>query len=125
MLPWLRDYPDAIPISAVTGEGLDELVNAIRSIYIGTPRSMRIIVELSDGATVNFIEKRTTVESREYGDGIVTYEVTLGERQMDQLRARGARFEIDEGEDPAAGWGGGGSSSSMPPHRMHAPGGGP
>jgi len=125
LLPWLRDYPDAIPISAVTGEGLDELVNAIRSVYIGTPRSMRLIVELSDGATVNFIEKRTIVESREYGDGIVTYEVTLGERQMDQLRARGARFEIDEGEDPEAGWGGGGSASSMPPHRTYAPGCGP
>ena len=127
LLPWLRDYPDALPISASDGRGLETLTHAVREILVGPVADVRLVVQLADGATVDFIEKRTVVKHRDYGDGVVRYECTMGRRQMEQLRARGAQLEIDgaasqEAADSA--WGGGGSVDSPPPHQHYPSDGG-
>ena len=124
LLPWLRDYPDAIAVSAVKGEGLDELTQRVRDIMVGPAAEVRVVVQLADGATVDFIEKRTEVRSREYGDGTVTYVCSMGRRQMDQLRARGAQLHLDGEESQQAAdeaWGVGGAGAVQPPHHRYAP----
>ena len=123
LLPWLRDYPDALPISASDGQGLEALTHAVREILVGPVADVRLVVQLADGATVDFIEKRTVVKHRDYGDGVVRYECTMGRRQMEQLRARGAQLEIDGAasqEAAESAWGGGGSVDSPPPHEHYA-----
>ena len=128
LLPWLRDYPNAIPISAVTGEGLDVLGETVRGMFVGPAATVRLTVDLADGAIVDFIEKRTRIEARDYGDGTVTYTTELGQRQLDQLLARSTRIKVDDrdGSEVARELRGGGwgkrLSCPMPPHRLQAPG---
>lgn len=127
LLPWLRDYPDALPISASNGQGLEALAQAVREILVGPVADVRVVVQLADGSTVDFIEKRTVVIHREYGDGVVIYECTMGRRQMEQLRARGAKLTIDGDESQEVAdraWGAGGSVDSPPPHQRYASEGG-
>ncbi|MDG2201018.1 MAG: GTPase HflX [Phycisphaerales bacterium] len=127
LLPWLRDYPQAIPVSATTGEGLDVLAETVRTMFVGPIATVRLTVDLSEGAIVDFIEKRTVVEDREYGDGVVIYTTALGRRQLDQLLARSTRILIDDRdasevarEARGGGWGDR-LSCPMPPHRLQAP----
>ena len=127
LLPWLRDYPNAIPISAVTGEGLDVLGETVRGMFVGPSATVRLTVQLSDGGIVDFIEKRTRIEARDYGDGTVTYTTELGRRQLDQLLARSTRILVDgrDGSEVARELRGGGwgdrPECPMPPHRLQAP----
>jgi len=99
LLVWLNRHPDAVPISAATGEGiamLGELVTAHRD---GGVREVKITAEMSDGRTVALIEKRSTVLQRRYYDGMAELTVRIGRRQVDELLAQGARMRIN-GLDP-------------------------
>ena len=96
---WLNNHPDAICVSAITKEGLDELSNTVRESVIGKVREIVITIELSDSRAVDFVEKRTEVLDRDYGDGQVKFTVRIGRRQIDQLLARGGTILID-GKDP-------------------------
>ena len=92
---WLQQYPDAVALSAVTGEGLDQLTAQVLEQMKGGMRSLRITVPLREARTVDFLEKRCPVHGREYLEGKVMLTVDIGRRQIDQLLARGARFEIE------------------------------
>lgn len=96
---WLNQHPDAICVSAITKEGLDELSNTVRVAVIGEVREIAITIQLSDSRAVDFLEKRTEVLDRDYGDGQVRFTVRIGRRQIDQLLARGGTILID-GQDP-------------------------
>lgn len=87
MLLWLREHPDAIPVSAETGEGLDRLAEIVRMHAIGPELELEVTVASSDSKAVLFLERRTPVQDRQYGDGIVTMRTTLGARQAQQLQA--------------------------------------
>lgn len=92
---WLNQYPDAICVSAVTKEGLDELSNTVRLAVIGQIREIKVTIELSDSRAVDFVEKRTEVMNRDYGDGNVCFTLKIGRRQIDQLLAIGGKMLID------------------------------
>lgn len=94
LLVFEKEYPDAIAISAKTGVGLDKLVERIRDGVHGKARTLTFQIPMADGKTISFLENRTTVLNREYLDHFVRYTVTIGARQMDQLRSAGARIEI-------------------------------
>jgi len=124
MLSWLRAHPDALPVSAVTGEGLDRLEEIVRDHAIGPVRDLEVTVATSDSRAVSFLERRTPVRDRAYGDGEVTLTTTLGARQAMQLLscARAVRIEgtplaelTDELWPPAAAIG---DTCRIPPHRM-------
>ena len=123
---WLNNYPDAICVSAVTKEGLDELSNTVMAYVIGKVQETTLTIELSDSRAVDFIEKRTEVLERDYGDGKVRFTVRIGKRQMDQLLARGGAILIDDKEPQEAMallWKEGGSENDrpirIPPHENH------
>lgn len=127
-LIWLNRLPEAVAISARTGDGFDELTQRVREHFLGDVRDVRIEVPLSDAKTLDFIEKRTEVVSREYRNGSVAMQVRIGRRQVDQLRSRGAAMRINgQSADQAIReiWGGDEAEAApplLPPHkRLHPP----
>lgn len=98
---WKEREPEAIALSAKTGEGLEEL--RVRSLQImsGEVREHEIEIATSDGRFIDFIERRTEVLERTYGDSVVRMRTRIGTRQLEQLLASGARFLLD-GVDPRA-----------------------
>ncbi len=123
---WLNRHPEAIGISAVEGDGLDELVERVRELMVGAEREVVIRLPLQASRQVAFLEQRTTVLGRRYDGETVEMTVRIGRRQVDQLLARGAVTTI-AGEEPLSAvrriWGEDGlepPAPRVPPHdRLH------
>ena len=92
---WMARVPDAMPISALTGQGLEELGARVLAQMKGDVRECTLSVALSDGRTVDFVEKRVPVRDRQWTDGRVELRVEIGRRQLEQLLAGGARMLVD------------------------------
>jgi GTP-binding protein HflX len=86
-----HQLPDAIPISARTGAGLDRLVDAVYRMVAGDPREVVLRLPAGDGRAVHAVEKQAEVADRRYLDGHVEMRVTLGgwvlERLIEQFPA--------------------------------------
>jgi GTP-binding protein HflX len=95
LLVWLNRHPDAVPISARDGTGLAHLAERVRGHLLGPVRDVEVAVDMRDGRTIDFLEKRAEVSSRTYEDGRVRLHARVGRRQVEQILARGARVEID------------------------------
>ncbi|MHC4989669.1 MAG: GTPase HflX [Planctomycetota bacterium] len=95
LLVWLNRHPDAIPISARRGEGLDELASRVRDALLGGVRCVEIRLSMKQSRAVDFLEKRTEVLDRRYVDGEVIITSRIGRRHVDQLLAQGTSFTID------------------------------
>lgn len=111
---WHAEFPDAIPISAKTGRGLDRMVEVAREHMLGGLREVEITIPLREGRTVDFLEKRTQVLERTYGDGDVTLRTRIGRNQLEQALSLGGALRVNGG-DPhralAEVWGGAPSAS--------------
>ena len=99
LLVWLNRYPQAVPISAAAGDGLDALAEVVRTEVRGDVRQVKVTAPISDGKTIAFLEKRAEVLDRRYGEGKAELTVRIGRRQVDELLAQGARIRIN-GLDP-------------------------
>ncbi len=99
LLVWLNHHPDAVPISAANGDGIETLREVVAEHLNGGVRQVKITAQMSDGKTVTLIEKRSTVLDRSYRDGEVEMTVRIGRRQVDELLAGGARIRIN-GQEP-------------------------
>ncbi|MEX0741473.1 MAG: GTPase HflX, partial [Phycisphaeraceae bacterium] len=95
LLLWQQEHPTALPISAAQGTGLDRVVEAVRQHQRGGDVELTLRIPMSDGKALNFLENRATVHDRIYDNDSVKLRLTMGRRQLDQLRATGARFEIE------------------------------
>ncbi len=127
---WLNRHPEALPISAARGDGLEELAAAVRECMLGELREVRVGVALRDSRTISVLEKRTIVLDRQYEGDHIEMRVRIGRRQVEELLARGAVLTLD-GVDARAAlapiWGGAGagdepdaSAPRVPPHeRLH------
>jgi GTP-binding protein HflX len=94
---WLNRYPDAIAISARTGEGLDDLRKAVLERFMGDVREVEIALPMNDTRSIMFLEQRTRVLDRQYRDSLAIFTVRIGRRQVDQLlsnRGVGSRMTI-------------------------------
>ncbi|MEO1129354.1 MAG: GTPase HflX [Planctomycetota bacterium] len=109
VLLWQSRYPDSLPFCAieVDGVGHDELEQRVRTLMKGPIAELDLTLPLSDGKAIDVIEKRADVLDRRYDNGQVTLRARIGERQLAQLRAAGAKLlkvEPAEGElTPEAG----------------------
>jgi hypothetical protein len=115
-----------VPISAVTGEGLDVLAEVVRGHLHGGVRQVKMTAPMSDGRTIALIEKRCEVLDRSYDDGQVHLTVRVGRRQVDELLAQGARMRINGLEPHEAlkqEWSSGapaaGNPRPIPPHERY------
>jgi GTP-binding protein HflX len=98
------EYPDAVQLSARTGEGVDRLTERVRQVEAGTTQQLTLSLDAAEGKAIHFLENRATVLDRQYADRKVTMEVKIGQRQLDQLRSMGESLELpaDAGPDPNA-----------------------
>ncbi|MCH2161393.1 MAG: GTPase HflX [Phycisphaerales bacterium] len=97
---WLEANPDAVAVSARTGEGLEDLSARMLTQVRGELREVAIQVPLAEAKLVDLIEKRTEVSDRNYDQsGEVVLRTTLGRRQLETFLASGARFRV-EGMEP-------------------------
>ena len=94
LLPWLKSYPGSIPISARTGDGLDELAQQVLENVLGPQCKVSVEITLASGQMIDFMERRTSIEEREYEADRVRYQVRLGKRQAEQLLSRGGEATI-------------------------------
>jgi GTP-binding protein HflX len=99
LLIWQQRHPEAIPSSAATGVGIDRLVEAVRAQQRGGMRELTLRIPLSQGRALNLLENRAQIHDRQYDDTHVTLQLSLGARQLDQLRATGAQFEVLKGAE--------------------------
>lgn len=97
-----REYEDAMPLSAKTGQGSDALRDRVSQLMKGRMREVHLAVNLSDGKVIHFIESRTDVITRRYDGERATFTVRVGDYQLDQLRALGSGLKVINGggEDP-------------------------
>jgi len=100
-------HPDSVAISAVTGRGVDRLVERVRRSARGGSEDLEIAVDHADGKALSFLESRTTVLDRTYENGRVLMRVRIGANQLARLRAMGtsARVVNDDPQPAESGWG--------------------
>ena len=94
LLTWQKEHPTALAISAARGLGLDRLVEAVRQAQRGHERRLTLRVPIEEGKALHTLENRAVIHDRRYDTTHVTLEITIGTRQLDQLRASGAHFEV-------------------------------
>jgi GTP-binding protein HflX len=92
---WLAREPDAIPVSALTGEGIDVLTARVLDSMRGDLRECVLGLPLSDGRAIDFIEKRMAVRDRQWQDGSVLLTVEIGRRQLEQLASGGTKLTVN------------------------------
>ena len=100
VLEWQGRSPGAIPVSALPGpdgrmlRGQDALEAIVREEARGLVREVRVRLALSEAKAIHVIENRGEVLDRQYDTTHVVLHAKIGNRQLDQLRAAGARMEI-------------------------------
>ena len=84
---WKSVFPDALPASALAGEGIAELTEMVREQMLGQTLRAQIAVPLSDAKGITFIEKFSQVEARDYESkaGAVLLTALISQRIVDQL----------------------------------------
>lgn len=96
MLLWAAEHPDALSVSAKNGTGLDPVIRKIQEHLRGGQLNLAVRLPLQEGKAMSFLESRATVHQRDYTDSHATLQVTIGKRQLDELRSMGAPFEVVE-----------------------------
>jgi len=81
-----RRYPDSVSISAVTGEGLDELRAALIAKAAARLTPVTIRVSAGDGALQAFLRRRATIIDERYEDEDALLTLAADPRLLDELR---------------------------------------
>lgn len=80
--------PGCTAVSAVTGEGLDELLHAVDRCLARAQRTVRVDVALCDGANLAWLYRRGTVVERHDDDEQAHLTVSLEAADLARLEAR-------------------------------------
>lgn len=96
LLVWKGKVPGAIPFCAKEPGGLGhaELTARVRTLAAGPVRELMITLPLSESRAITRLERQAEVLDRAYEDGVVRFRARIGERQLDRLRAAGARMSV-------------------------------
>ncbi len=78
---------DAVPVSARTGQGLDELARRVRRHFEGSARRWRVSVPMGQGRLMAQVRELATVVDSESSDTAVTFRLSVSPRQAGRLRA--------------------------------------
>ena len=87
---------DQVGVSALTGEGMDELLLRIDRQLSGTRRTLDLQISLSDGATLAWLYRHGDVVTREDVDGVAHVRVGL-----DAINAARFHHRQQSAENPA------------------------
>jgi len=97
LLAWLAREPGAIPFCALQrgATGHAELADAVRARAKGEIREVWLTLPLADAKAIATIESRAEVLERTYDNGSARLRTRIGDRQLAQLRATGARLAVE------------------------------
>ena len=82
-------FPDALCISARTGEGIDQLGEAVISRLVGETLHLRVACSQGDGRIHNYLRAHGSILSEEYIDSQLILEARLGSNQLPGLKRLG------------------------------------
>jgi GTPase len=93
-----------IPLSAITGEGVDTLLTAIETRLLGEVAHCSVALDPANGAAVNWIYERCTVTSREHDDdtGAILLDVDVPMKRLAEFNQRFSKELRAEGASSAA-----------------------
>jgi GTP-binding protein HflX len=94
---WRTLYPDAVPISARTGLGLDRLQQAVSAAVRGQQLDVTLEADVTNGRLISFIESHARVHDRQFNDGRVQIKAVMGKRTLADL-ARNDQVEVKSAE---------------------------
>ena len=87
-------YPDAVCISARTGEGVEKVVEPVRKRATGQRMHLRVTCSYTDGRVASFVRAHGTIIAEDYNESGVVVEAYLGRRQLPGLqRLRPVQWE--------------------------------
>ena len=90
---WRPLYPDAIPVSAKMGMGLDPLREAVIQAVRGQQVDVTLEADVTNGKLISFIESHTRVHDRQILDGKIQLKTVMGKRTLTDL-ARNDQVEV-------------------------------
>ena len=93
-------FPDALPISAATGQGLDRLVEEVTRLALGEEIAVSVRTTSANGRLLNLLKAQGSVTKTDYSDGLVEIQAELPARVVDRLRQMGATVEIIHSSGP-------------------------
>lgn len=84
---WKTMFPDALPASALEGEGIVTLTQVVRDQMLGRTLRAQVALPLADAKGITFIEKFSGVSDRDYetAPGTVLITTDISQRILDQL----------------------------------------
>jgi GTPase len=96
---WRTLHPDALPISARTGAGLDKLGDAVLRFLRLQQVDATLTADVTDGRLQAMIESRARVYDRQFTDGKVTLRALIDRRALAELaREEGLEIQSTTGD---------------------------
>ena len=93
-------FPDALPISATTGQGVDRLVEEVTRLALGEEITVSVRTTSANGRLLNLLEAQGNVTQSDYSDGLVKIRAEVPARLVDRLRQMGATVEVIHSSGP-------------------------
>jgi GTP-binding protein HflX len=87
LLAYRRRYKQSIAISALTGEGLDQLKDLIKANISSRSRQVQVRFPLTNGALDAFVRSRAQVTGEAYEDDVAVLTISADERLLAELQA--------------------------------------
>ena len=90
---WRTLHPEAIPISARTGLGLDRLTEAVYNYVRGQQVEVTLEADVANGKLLSYLESHSRIQDRAFTDGRVTLRAVMGKQTLSDL-SRNGQVEI-------------------------------
>ena len=87
-------YPQALTVSAATGQGLDQLVEEVARQALGQEVLVSIRTSSANGKLINMLKAQGNILSTNYADEMVEIQAQLPDRLLDRVRQMGATVTI-------------------------------
>jgi len=79
-------YPEAMFISAKTGQGADSLIAAVAEQAGGAPQRVRLTADCRNGRLMQYIARHATINKERFCDSRAHIEAVMPARRVEQLR---------------------------------------
>jgi len=87
-------YPDAVRVSAATGDGIEALDAAVARRAGGGPVHVTLRADCANGRLMSFIQQHATIDRQDFEGAIATIEATMPAARIADLGAFGDDVEI-------------------------------
>ncbi len=92
---WRTLRPDAIPVSARTGRGLQDVQEAVYRAVRGQQVDVTLEADVTNGRLLSFLESHTRVHDKQFMDGRVQLKAVMGKRTLADL-SRNEQVEVKQ-----------------------------